>query len=51
VGTRGNRDAVRLTTVTWNNQLEVLTLKLDDTYWPAWQISWQDDAWQRTNLQ
>ncbi len=50
VGTQGNRDAVRLTTVTWNNQLEVLTLKLDDTYWPAWQISWQDDAWQRTNL-
>ncbi|MEQ1801936.1 MAG: PDZ domain-containing protein [Gammaproteobacteria bacterium] len=50
VRTKRNREAVRLTTVTWNNQLEVLTLKLDDTYWPAWQINWQQDAWQRTDL-
>jgi len=45
-----NREAVRLTTITWNNQLEVLTLKLDDTYWPAWEVSWQDGAWRRTDL-
>jgi S1-C subfamily serine protease len=50
VRTRRNRDALRLTTVTWNNQPEVLTLKLDKTYWPAWQISWQDGVWQRTDL-
>ncbi|MEO7387203.1 MAG: PDZ domain-containing protein, partial [Gammaproteobacteria bacterium] len=50
VRTKRNREAVRLTTVTWNNQLEVLTLKLDDTYWPAWQINWQDDGWKRTDL-
>ncbi|MBL8200535.1 MAG: trypsin-like peptidase domain-containing protein [Chromatiales bacterium] len=50
VSTRRNREAVRLTTVTWNNQLEVLTLKLDDTYWPAWQIGWRDDGWQRSDL-
>jgi S1-C subfamily serine protease len=50
VGRKRNREAVRLTTVTWNNQLEVLTLKLDDTYWPAWQIAWQDDGWRRTDL-
>ncbi|MEZ5565535.1 MAG: PDZ domain-containing protein [Gammaproteobacteria bacterium] len=50
VRTKKNRDAVRLTTVAWNNQLEVLTLKLDDTYWPAWQISWQDGEWRRTDL-
>jgi len=51
VRAKRNREAVRLTTVTWNNQLEVLTLKLDDTYWPAWEITWQDDAWTRTDLQ
>ena len=50
VRTKRNRDAVRLTTLTWNNQLEVLTLKLDYTYWPAWQITWQDGAWRRSDL-
>jgi S1-C subfamily serine protease len=50
VRTKQNRDALRLSTVTWNNQLEVLTLKLDDTYWPAWQITWQDGEWRRTDL-
>ena len=50
VRTKRNRDAVRLTTLTWNNQLEVLTLKLDDTYWPAWEINWQDGVWRRTDL-
>ena len=50
VASKRNRDAVRLTTVTWNNQLDVLTLKLDDTYWPAWQIRRQDGEWRRTDL-
>ncbi|MCE7902719.1 MAG: hypothetical protein DYH20_08735 [Gammaproteobacteria bacterium PRO9] len=47
---RHNREAVRLTTVTWNNQVEVLTLKLDDTYWPTSQVQWQDGEWRRTDL-
>jgi S1-C subfamily serine protease len=50
VRTKRNREAVRLTTVTWNNQLEVLTLKIDNTYWPAWQISSQGNGWKRTDL-
>ncbi|MCC7257493.1 MAG: trypsin-like peptidase domain-containing protein [Gammaproteobacteria bacterium] len=37
---RRDRESVRLTTVTWNNFTEVLTLKLDQTYWPAYEISW-----------
>jgi S1-C subfamily serine protease len=39
---RGKRDreAVRLTTVNWNGITEVLTLKLDRTYWPAYEIAW-----------
>ncbi len=48
---KAHRESVRLTTVTWNNQLEVLTLKLDDTYWPAWEVSWRDGAWRRSSLQ
>jgi len=50
VRTKRNREAVRLTTVNWNDQQEVLTLKLDDTYWPASQIRWQDGEWRRTEL-
>lgn len=50
VRTRHNRDAVRLTTISWNNQVEVLTLKLDDTYWPTWQVRWQDGEWRRSDV-
>jgi S1-C subfamily serine protease len=41
---RGKRDreSVRLTTVTWNNFTDVLTLKIDRTYWPAYEIRWLD---------
>jgi hypothetical protein len=41
---------VRLDSVTWNNQREVLTLKVDDTYWPAYQIRWRDGEWRREPL-
>lgn len=44
---RQDRDAVRLTTVSWNDTVEVLTLKLDQTYWPAYEVRYQDGGWQR----
>ncbi len=45
---RPDRQSVRLTTVTWNNAVEVLTLKLDQTYWPAYEIFYDDkDGWRR----
>jgi S1-C subfamily serine protease len=47
VGQRRDRDAVRLTTVSWKNTREVLTLKLDQTYWPPYEIRYQDGEWQR----
>jgi S1-C subfamily serine protease len=50
VSGRRNRDSVRLTTVTWNGQVEVLTLRLDDTYWPSYQIVWHDGQWRREAL-
>ncbi|MCK6370068.1 MAG: trypsin-like peptidase domain-containing protein [Gammaproteobacteria bacterium] len=45
--TRGRRDGdpVRLTTVSWNNFTDVLTLKLDPTYWPAYEIVRGSDGW------
>ncbi|UCG72607.1 MAG: PDZ domain-containing protein [Chromatiales bacterium] len=47
VAQRQDRDAVRLTTVSWNDTREVLTLKLDQTYWPAYEIRYQDGEWRR----
>lgn len=44
---RQDRDAVRLTTVSWNDTREVLTLKLDQTYWPAYEVRYQGGEWQR----
>jgi len=48
---RPDRDAVRLTTVLWNGTVEVLTLKLDNTFWPAYEILHADDLWQRAALE
>jgi S1-C subfamily serine protease len=52
---RGKRDrqSVRLTTVTWNNLVEVLTLKLDPVYWPAYEIFWDEPGgrWRRRPLE
>lgn len=47
VDTLADRDSVRLTTVTWNNAVDVLTLKLDQTYWPAYDIVYGEDGWRR----
>jgi len=38
---------VRVTMMTWNNSVDVLTLKLDQTYWPAYEIVYSDGDWQR----
>jgi S1-C subfamily serine protease len=47
VGNKSDRDSVRLTTVTWNDAVDVLTLKLDQTYWPAYEIIHGEDGWRR----
>lgn len=48
---RGDRDPVRLTTVTWNKSTDVLTLKIDRTYWPAYEIRWNEDGWHTQPLE
>jgi len=46
----GHRESVRLKTKTWNGTSEVITLKLDNQYWPAYEIRRTDDGWRRTDL-
>ncbi|MEE8305911.1 MAG: hypothetical protein V3R81_01530, partial [Gammaproteobacteria bacterium] len=47
---RSDREAVRLTTMTWNGVPEVITLKLDQHYWPGYELRRQDNRWQRFEL-
>ncbi|MGB5490116.1 MAG: trypsin-like peptidase domain-containing protein [Woeseiaceae bacterium] len=42
-----HRESVRVKTVTWNDTVEVITLKLDNQYWPAYEIRRTDDGWRR----
>ena len=48
VENRPDRESVRVTTVAWNNTVEVLTLKLDQVYWPAYEVIYTDEGWTRT---
>jgi len=43
-------ESVRLKTVTWNGTAEVMTLKLDNQYWPAYEIRRKDNGWRRTDF-
>lgn len=49
---RPDRSSVRLKTITWNNAPEIITLKLDKHYWPAYELRrTADDGWQRIALE
>ena len=50
VSGREDRESVRLNTVTWNNVSEVITMKLDNHYWPSYELLREGDAWQRRDL-
>jgi S1-C subfamily serine protease len=45
-----HRESVRLKTVTWNDTVEVITLKLDNQYWPAYEIRRTKDGWRRISF-
>jgi len=45
-----DRESVRLKTVAWNGTAEVITLKLDKQYWPAYEIRRKDNGWRRTDF-
>jgi pro-apoptotic serine protease NMA111 len=48
---RPDRSSVRLKTITWNNAPEVITLKLDKHYWPAYDLRHTASGWARTALE
>ncbi len=50
VAGKGDQTSVRLKTVTWNGTVEVITLKLDNQYWPAYEIRKTADGWQRNSI-
>jgi S1-C subfamily serine protease len=47
---KSDRESVRLKTVTWNDAVEVITLRLDNEYWPAYEIRRTDEGWQRFDM-
>ena len=47
VAGKKDQSSVRLKTVTWNGAVEVITLKLDNQYWPAYEIRRTDSGWKR----
>ncbi|MCB1845765.1 MAG: PDZ domain-containing protein, partial [Halioglobus sp.] len=50
VAGKHDQASVRLKTVTWNGAVEVITLKLDNQYWPAYEIRRTDSGWQRVPI-
>lgn len=50
VSGKGDQTPVRLKTVTWNGAVEVITLKLDTQYWPAYEIRRTDRGWKRMEI-
>lgn len=50
VAGKEDRASVRLKTVTWNGSIEVITLKLDNQYWPAYEIRRAGDGWRRSSI-
>ncbi len=47
---KSDKAPVRLKTVSWNGSVEIITLKLDNQYWPAYEIRRTDKGWQRAPI-
>ena len=50
VADKQDRASVRVKTVTWNGAVEVITLKLDNQYWPTYEIRRTEDGWRRSRI-
>ncbi len=47
---REDRSSVRLRTVSWNGSVDVITMKLDNRYWPAYELRRAAQGWERKPL-
>jgi hypothetical protein len=47
----GDKESVRLNTMSFNDVPEVITLKLDPQYWPSYELRRDGYDWRRTELQ
>ena len=48
---RADRSSLRIKTVALNGAPEMITLKLDRHYWPAYELRRQAGAWERVSLE
>ena len=51
VAGKEDRASLRLKTATWNNSVEVITLKLDKHYWPGYELRRGPVSWERHPLE
>ena len=51
VSGKEDRASLRLKTVSWNNSVDVMTLKLDKTYWPTYELRRSGGGWERRALE
>jgi S1-C subfamily serine protease len=47
VSGREDNASLRLRTVSWNGSVEVITLKLDNQYWPMYELRRTSEGWKR----
>ena len=50
VSGRRDRDSLRVKTLNFNDAVEVTTLKLDERYWPAYELTREPTGWVRREL-
>ena len=43
--------SVRLKTINWDRSVEIITLKMDRQYWPAFEIRREETGWRRFDLE
>jgi S1-C subfamily serine protease len=51
VSGRPDGASVRLKTVSWNDSVDIITVRLDQHYWPAYELRRTETGWLRTPLE